>query len=431
MWDTKCPSGGPKYPASLGSPMLARRSAANAGLGLEGAGLGLEAVAHAWFGEEVTGAGRLLFQLPAQLGDVDAQVVGLGAVGGAPHVLKQLLLGNQPAPVAYQDLEELPLGRREPDVRAVPDDPLRGQVDREVLRRDDRFVRCGGSTADRRAEPGEELVHAERLRDVVVGPGVERGDLLVLRPPHRQDDDRRRGPAADPVNDLGAVHVGQAKVEDDRVGPLAGNCREARGAVARGRHLVVARGQVDPQRAEDRRLVVDDEDAGHWSTPSVARTPLTRAGSVTLTVRPPPGVSTATIVPPIASANPLATASPSPTPGERASRRANGSKIRSLKPAGPPPPWSNTASTTRSPSFLARSMGRRSAGECRSALENRLASTRSSSPGAARTSGRSSGTLITRWSASSSPRSATGATSSTAMARRNGSGGPACTRLLL
>jgi hypothetical protein len=86
MWDTKCPSEGPKYPTSWGSPMLAR--AADAGLGLEDAGLGLEAVAHAWFGEEVTGAGRLLFQLAAQLGDVDAQVVGLGAVGGAPHVLK-------------------------------------------------------------------------------------------------------------------------------------------------------------------------------------------------------------------------------------------------------------------------------------------------------------------------------------------------------
>jgi hypothetical protein len=93
MWDTKCPSEGPKYPTSWGSPMLARPADAglgmeDAGLGLEDAGLGLEAVAHAWFGEEVTGAGRLLFQLPAQLGDVDAQVVGLGAVGGAPHVLK-------------------------------------------------------------------------------------------------------------------------------------------------------------------------------------------------------------------------------------------------------------------------------------------------------------------------------------------------------
>src|ERR1700743_1369350 len=405
------------------------RSAPPTGRRRPGGPLGLEAVPHARLGEQVARTGRLGLQLAAELGDVDAQVVGLRAVGRTPNVLEELLLGDQPAPVADQDLKQLPLGRRQPDVGPGPDDALGGQVDREGGGGDDGVVRCGRrGPADRRAEPGEKLVHAERLRDVVVGAGVERGDLLMLRPPHRQDDDRRGGPAADPVNDLGAVHVGQAKVEDDRVGPLAGNGGEARAAVDRGGHLVIARGQVDPQRAQDRRLVVDDEDAGHWSAPSVARTPLTRAGSVTRTVRPPPGVSTATIVPPIASANPLATASPRPTPGDRASRRANASKIRSLSPAGTPLPWSTTSSTTRSPSSLARSMGRRSAGECRSALENRLASTRSSSPGSARTSGRSSGTTITRRSASSSPRNTTGATSSTAVARRKGSSDPACRR---
>jgi len=76
--------------------------------------------------------------------------------------------------------------------------------------------------------------------------GFERGNLLVLGVPDRQDDDRCRGPAADPVDDLGAVHVGQAEVEDHRVWPLPGDRREPGRAVGRGADLVVPRGEVDP-----------------------------------------------------------------------------------------------------------------------------------------------------------------------------------------
>ena len=39
--------------------------------------------------------------------------------------------------------------------------------------------------AERGPEPGEQLVHAERLGDVVVGAGIERGDLVLFA---------RRGP---------------------------------------------------------------------------------------------------------------------------------------------------------------------------------------------------------------------------------------------
>jgi hypothetical protein len=65
---------------------------------------GLEAVAHAWFGEDVTGAGGFRFQLAAELGDVDAQVIRFRAVGWAPDILEQLLLGDQAAAIADEDL---------------------------------------------------------------------------------------------------------------------------------------------------------------------------------------------------------------------------------------------------------------------------------------------------------------------------------------
>ena len=66
-------------------------------------------------------------------------------------------------------------------------------------------------------------------------------------------------------------------------------------------------------------------------------------------VTPPPGVSSTVISPPIASTNPLATASPSPTPVSLAvsPRRWNGWNTRSRCASGIPQPRSTTRRSTR------------------------------------------------------------------------------------
>ena len=92
---------------------------------------------------------------------------------------------------------------------------------------DDRLLLGRRRSAQRRAEPGEELVHAERLGDVVVGAGVEGGDLVGLAFAHREHDDRHVGPAAQAADHLDAVDAGQAEVEDDEVGVLARGERRA------------------------------------------------------------------------------------------------------------------------------------------------------------------------------------------------------------
>ena len=64
----------------------------------------------------------------------------------------------------------------------------------------------------------EQLAHAERLRHVVVGPGVEGGDLVPLLPARREDQigmvevhcRMRRGHGQ-------AVHVGKTEIEDDQI----------------------------------------------------------------------------------------------------------------------------------------------------------------------------------------------------------------------
>ena len=66
-------------------------------------------------------------------------------------------------------------------------------------------------------------------------------------------------------------------------------------------------------------------------------------------VSPPPGVSSADNVPPIASVSPRATASPSPRPSPfgTSPSRWNGANNASRADAGIPGPWSTTRSDTQ------------------------------------------------------------------------------------
>jgi hypothetical protein len=151
--------------------------------------------------------------------------------------------------------------------RRLSDDPLGGQVDDQVAELDPGEVLGGTGPPDRGPHPGQEFFDAERLGDVVIGAGVERFYLVHTVGASGQHDDRRLGPAAQALDHLYPVQVGQAEVEDHQVGRIpAGHLerlRAGRGDV----HVVVAHPQVDPQRPQDLRFVVDDEHPGHGVSP--------------------------------------------------------------------------------------------------------------------------------------------------------------------
>ena len=65
------------------------------------------------------------------------------------------------------------------------------------------------------AQPGQELVQSEGFGDVVVGSGVQCFDLVVGAVPGGEDQNRDAAPLPEPGDDSGAVHVGQAQVQDD------------------------------------------------------------------------------------------------------------------------------------------------------------------------------------------------------------------------
>src|SRR3954451_22355521 len=370
----------------------------------------IEPVTHSRFGDQVSRPGRVRLQLPAQLRHVDAEVVGLLTVLRAPHLLEQLLLRHQPARMAYQDLQQVPLGRGEPYLAGPGGGPPGRQVHRERLGPHHRRVLHRPGPAYRRPHPGQQLVHPEGLGHVVVGARVQR--LHLVRPvvPGGQHDHRRPAPAAQPPDHVHPVHVRQAQVEDDHVGLVARGRVQRRPAVRRGVHVVPADPQVDPQGPDDPRLIVHHQHPCHASPPAT--------GNDTTMVNPPPGVSRGVSVPPIASVNPRPPASPSPTPpAARSPSRWNGAKIRSRSAAGTPGPLSNTRSSTRPPTRPADTR----TGEpwpYRSALPTRFATTRSSRPGSASTGGSVSGTSSS--AIPSSPTSAAGTTSSSPTGRSAG-----------
>jgi hypothetical protein len=172
----------------------------------------------------------------------------------------------------------MPLGRGQPDVlhrsparrvpagrirarrhRCLPDDPLGGQVDDQIAEPDPGEVLGGPGAPDRGPHPGQQFLDPERLGHVVIGAGVERLHLVHAVGPAGQHDDRGLGPAAQPLDHLHPVQVGQAEIEDHQVGRIPPGHLQRLDPGRRDVHLVVAHPQVDPQRPQYLRLVVDDQ----------------------------------------------------------------------------------------------------------------------------------------------------------------------------
>src|SRR6266511_2840950 len=106
-----------------------------------------EAVAHAWFGDEVSGPSGLGLQLATDLRYVHAQIVGVILGGRPPHLTEELALADQPAGIGHQQLDQVPLGGGEPDLAGLGGHPLGGQVDGEVVGADGRRLLFGWRAA--------------------------------------------------------------------------------------------------------------------------------------------------------------------------------------------------------------------------------------------------------------------------------------------
>src|SRR5262249_4381366 len=79
------------------------------------------------------------------------------------------------------------------------------------------------------AHTGAQFPEAERLGDVIIGPGIEPGDAVRFRRARRQHDDRnflRLGASPHDAADFFAAHDRDVEIEDDQVGWTTGDRTE-------------------------------------------------------------------------------------------------------------------------------------------------------------------------------------------------------------
>src|SRR5437764_829526 len=115
-----------------------------------------------------------------------------------------------------------------------------------------------------RLHPGDELLHRERLDEIVVGADLERVDAVVLGPARADDDDRRADPfGARRLDQAPAVEPWQHQVEHDHVGRFVAEARQPDLAAAHGDGVEASAGEVLRHPRGDHLVVLDDQDLRH------------------------------------------------------------------------------------------------------------------------------------------------------------------------
>lgn len=151
----------------------------------------------------------------------------------APHLLEQLLAGEHTALILHKRAQKVELLAREVDFTAVRHHRTGGR--RQLDRADDhkvtgfRYLFCGAlgrtiRTAQQRVHPRDEFHHAEGLRQIVIGAGVESHHFVELGAFGREHHDGhilRRRIAAQGLQQHEAVVSGQHDVQQHRIGGSA------------------------------------------------------------------------------------------------------------------------------------------------------------------------------------------------------------------
>ena len=206
-----------------------------------------------------------------------------GAVGDVPDALLQLVAVEHTARLAREREQQPELRGCQLGIEALAggveqERPPPCRVDQQAGHADrlERLaaLRRRARAAQQRLDAGDELAHAERLREVVVGADLERVHLVVLGAARRDDQDRRRDALpARLLRECPAVDAGQHEIDDRDVVLLVAKLPEALVAVLRNDDVESGVSQVRRNGTCDHAVVLDHEHARHGQSvprPSVA-----------------------------------------------------------------------------------------------------------------------------------------------------------------
>jgi NAD(P)H-hydrate repair Nnr-like enzyme with NAD(P)H-hydrate epimerase domain len=225
------------------------------------------------------GVGRQLAPQPADE-DLDRVAVAIEVL--RVQVLGELAARDHRPRAVHQVGEQAELMARQRHGLAVHAHAATARVERQptVLQQ---WRRQALRAPDQRAHAGQQFLHVERLGQVVVGPGIDAGDLFVPAVARGEDEHRHRAACLAPLpQHREAIEQRQSRVEHHGVVGLGQAQVQRVAAIAGLVDRVAGLGQAGTQRRAQRRFVLDEqqphgEDDGRsafrrrtWSTCAVA-----------------------------------------------------------------------------------------------------------------------------------------------------------------
>ena len=148
------------------------------------------------------------------------------------------------------------------DLLVVANDRPRDEIDVYVAECAHALRAVGRARASSQHRPHarQELAGSEGLRQVIIGAGVERLDLIVLVGPRGQHEDRHVAPSAHVADEIDAATVGQAEIDDQKVGLARAGLDGAAASCLGLGHAVPLGFERDTHEAADLGIVLDDHD---------------------------------------------------------------------------------------------------------------------------------------------------------------------------
>ena len=142
--------------------------------------------------DEIPRIGSVWLDLSTELRHQRPQVLRLLHGVGAPDRFENGAMGQYAVTVAHEQSEQIHLLGRQPDLVAASQHASTVVVDRDIARAQETGLAglVREDATQRHPDPREQLLRAERLRDVIIGPKVQGIDLVRLSVTRGQDDER-------------------------------------------------------------------------------------------------------------------------------------------------------------------------------------------------------------------------------------------------
>ena len=272
--------------------------------------------------------------------------LGIRVCVARPSGREEAIVRHHPAACRDQRREQRELGSGQGKRRPLDGSFVTPRVERQPAHVHATGGRLPGFVPSHdRPDSRQELLLAERLRDVVIGARVERLHLGQLVRLACEDDDRGLAGSPDLATDIHAITARHREIEENEIGRLLLEPAQGGLTVVRGDHLVPGCPHERRDRPDHGRLVVDHEDPQPGCLrerhPFLSHQAGATAGSATTKRLPPKPFPSIQILPPIASIRRRAAYNPIPEPRPRRPlARTNASKTDSQSSAGTPGPSS-------------------------------------------------------------------------------------------